>query len=270
MPPGRLHTSTGFPYLPEKRHLLFRHQSSRFPRDLFGCRLGGDFGLSTSLDRRFQPHGFLRTSMGLSTIIHVCRGTAAYLGVHATPDCRRHFSVTLRASQSPLAAVLQHQVLALSVACVAADSLFGPVLPTDFRRSRGFPRSPASASRLPDTGTSLATLLPLRSRPCSLATCSGLHATPEVPGTLRAPRPPILQHRAPIVVGLFQANRTSVSPGCPGTFSASGTAMVSSVPCGPASSTVAFRLATTCASLWAFHTRHAGVVRRRARFARNP
>jgi hypothetical protein len=132
---------------------------------------------------RYEPlHAFFTTAVALRRI-----------RVHATPWM-------FRPPKSPLAAVLQHQALALSVIVRCRTRLVRSGSGDRFRRSRGFPGRRASASRLPDAGTSLRYSAFSRSRLCSSATCSGLHATPRSSGLSERPPAAFHQHRAPIAV----------------------------------------------------------------------
>jgi len=105
------------------------------------------------------------------------------------------------------------------VHCVTAAFFIGSVPGGNFHRFRGFPSRRASASRLPNAGTSLATLLSFANGVVTRRRVQVYTLPLSAPGSLSAPWPPTFLRQAPITA---EESRSSCVgwPSCLGTFSA--------------------------------------------------
>jgi hypothetical protein len=88
-----------------------------------------------------------------------------------------------------------------------------------FHRSRGFPDRPASASRLPNAGTSHATLLSFANALVTRRRVQVYTLPLSAPGSLSAPWPPSTSTRLPSIAERSRSSLASVFPACAGTFS---------------------------------------------------
>lgn len=84
------------------------------------------------------------------------------------------------------------------VHCVTAAFFIGSVSGGDFHHFRGFPSRRASASRLPNAGTSLATLLSFANGVVTRRRVQVYTLPLSAPGSLSAPWPPTFLRQAPI------------------------------------------------------------------------
>jgi len=166
--------------------------------------------------------------------------------------CEHHNFRPVRAPWSPSS---RYQDLAPLVTHVNREFLFRFSSGGFFLRFRGLPKPSASASRLPNTGTSLATLLSFANAVVTRRRVQVYTLPLSAPGSLSAPWPPSILRQAPIAVEHSRLFLTSATPSYLGTFSTRVRRQFRRwlSPGFPLPSR--FRLATPRLILWAFsHT----------------